>query len=307
MEEFMKKKIIILVSIIAFLLLIGGGIAAYYFSYLPMKKEAEEKLLDHEISKYVDNYCKLLEQQKFNEANIFLKNFRIFLKERESHTSLLAFYYSYSMENALWYMQKDYEKMKVIFPEMERLLKKIEKSKLSEDKILTAKWSYISDLKKFYYKNNEHKKAFVVIENFITTNGGERKLEEQELPILYAIYADKADCLLKLGEFEKCKKYIEKVISFTRQGNDLRQYHIALLHMAELYLNQEKPDVTLKYTQKAHEIYQSRRSYCYFAMAYYQQKKMEEAKKYYALAISCKKLPSVSDHSMKEFGKLLSE
>ena len=302
----MKKKIIILTSIFVFLVLVGGGIATYYLWYVP-EKIRKEKLLNYEISKYIDNYYDLLEQRKFNEANIFLKNFRIFLKERESHTSLLAFYYSYSMENALWYMQKDYEKMKVIFPEMERLLKKIEKSKLSEDKILTAKWSYISDLKKFYYKNNEHKKAFVAIENFITTNGGERKLEEQELPILYAIYADKADCLLKLGEFEKCKKYIEKVISFTRQGNDLRQYHIALLHMAELYLNQEKPDVALKYTQKAHEIYQSRRSYCYFAMAYYQQKKMEEAKKYYSLSVRCKKLPSVSDHSMKEFGKLLSE
>ncbi len=302
----MKKKIIILVSLIVFLVLVGGGITAYYFWYVP-EKIRKEKLLNYEITEYINNYYDLLEQRKFNEANIFLKNFRIFLKERESHTSLLAFYYSYSMENALWYMQKDYEKMKVIFPEMERLLKKIEKSKLSEDKILTAKWSYISDLKKFYYKNNEHKKAFVVIENFITTNGGERKLEEQELPILYAIYADKADCLLKLGEFEKCKKYIEKVISFTRQGNDLRQYHIALLHMAELYLNQEKPDVALKYTQKAHEIYQSRRSYCYFAMAYYQQKKMEEAKKYYSLSVRCKKLPSVSDNSMKEFGKLLSE
>ena len=77
--------------------------------------------------------------------------------------------------------------------------------------------------------------------------------------------------------------------------------------MAELYLNLEKPEDALKYTQKAHEIYQSRRSYCYFAMAYYQQKKMEEAKKYYSLSVRCKKLPSVSDHSMKEFGKLLSE
>ena len=124
----MKKKIIILGALIVFLVLVGGGIAAYYFSYLPMKKEAEEKLLDHKISKYIDNYYDLLEQRKYNEANIFLKNFRIFLKERESHTSLLAFYYSYSMENALWYMQKDYEKMKVIFPEMERLLKKIEKN-----------------------------------------------------------------------------------------------------------------------------------------------------------------------------------
>ena len=306
MEKFMKKKIIILVSSIVFLLLVGGGITAYYFWYVP-EKIRKEKLLNYEITEYINNYYDLLEQRKFNEANIFLKNFRIFLKERESHTSLLAFYYSYSMENALWYMQKDYEKMKVIFPEMERLLKKIEKSKLSEDKILTAKWSYISDLKKFYYKNNEHKKAFVVIENFITTNGGERKLEEQELPILYAIYADKADCLLKLGEFEKCKKYIEKAIALSIHSEDKRQYHIALLQMAELYLNWEKPDVALKYTQKAHEIYQSRRSYCYFAMAYYQQKKMEEAKKYYALAISCKKLPSVSDNSMKEFGKLLSE
>ena len=57
----MKKKIIILVSLIVFLVLVGGGITAYYFSYLPMKKEAEEKF-DRIMANYIDEFFALLEQ-----------------------------------------------------------------------------------------------------------------------------------------------------------------------------------------------------------------------------------------------------
>ena len=192
MEKFMKKKIIILVSSIVFLLLVGGGITAYYFWYVPMKKEAEEKF-DRIMANYIDEFFALLEQNKFIQAQELLKDYRSFLGRKKSDKRLHRYYCSYNMENSLWYIQKDYEKMKANFPEMERLLKKIEKSKLSEDEKLIVKWTFATDNYRYFYRNRAYKKAIDILENFTKESGGEIRLER--LDLLFSVYSYKADCL----------------------------------------------------------------------------------------------------------------
>ena len=297
-EKIMKKKIIILTSIFVFLSLVGGGIAAYYFSYLPMKKEAEEKLLDHEISKYIDNYYKLLEQQKFNEANIVLKNFRTFLKERESHTSLLAFYYSYIMENSLWYMQKNYEKMKANFPEMERYIKLFENKKYSSKELLFAKWCYLLDNCQYNYTNKNYKKALELLDDFVIKNGGEEGLKEKKMQILATIYEDKADILLKLGQTSECKRYLQKSLAITDKNI---QRHYLYLKMADLELKyNKKPDFSQahEYILMATEKYSSQKGYYFLAMIHLKMNRKEEAKRYYNLALSCKEKPLVNEEEL---------
>ena len=307
MEKIMKKKIIIFVSGIVFLSLVGGGIAAYYFSYLPMKKETNTSFYTI-VENYSKEYEKFVFQRKYHEALKVTENYRSFLIEKPGAVRAYLLFNAYFMENSVLHTLGKHQKIEENLRKMKRLLKTFKKNDYTEQQIMNAKLALVLSQIDFYHRNKEFSKALSHIKNFIAEYGSEEKIRENFTEdISYQIYVCMAKCLLKLEKFDKCKNYIEKVIALSTRSEDKRQYHIALLRMAELYLNWEKPEVALKYTQKAHEIYQSRRSYCYFAMAYYQQKKMEDAKKYYSLAIHCKKLPSVSDHSMKEFGKLLSE
>ena len=304
---FMKKKIIILVSGFVFLLLAGSGIAAYYLWYIPAQKKAK-KSFHTIVENYSKEYEKFVFQQKYHDALKVTEKYRSFLTEKPGAARAYLLFNAYFMENTVLHTLGKHHKMEENLREMKKLLKTFKKNDYTEQQIMNAKLTLVLSQTDFYHRNKEFSKALSGIENFMADYGPEEKIREN-LPkdISYQIYVCMAKCLLKLKKFDKCKKYIEKVIALSKYIEDKRHYHTALLRMAELYLLQEKPEEALKYTQKAHKIYQSRRSFCYFAMAYYQQKKMEEAKKYYALAISCKKLPSVSDNSMKEFGKLLSE
>ena len=77
-------------------------------------------------------------------------------------------------------------------------------------------------------------------------------------------------------------------------------------NLKKLFLIKNDPVNALEYIRKAHGLYQSRRSYCYFAVAYGQLGRKEEAKKYYLLAVACKKYPRVLDKNLVDLKKKLS-
>ena len=300
-EKIMKKKIIILTSIFVFLSLVGGGITAYYFSYLPMKKEAEEKF-DRIMANYIDEYFTLLEQNKFIEAQDLLKDYRSFLNIDKSDKQLLAYFYSFIMENSLWYMQKDYEKMKVNFPGMEQLLKKVENSKLSKKEILTAKWNFFTNKYEYFYYTKAYGKAIDIIESFIKDAGGEKKLEEMKFYLLFTIYSYKANCLQQLGKTQESIKYNQKALLVTE---DPAAQHRIYLNLATLEINRENIPVACKYTLKASEKSTSQKGYFCLALVHLKQGRKEEAKKYYSLALTCKKFPVVLEEDLTNLKKKL--
>ena len=297
----MKKKIIILVSSIVFLLLVGGGIAAYYFSYLPMKKETEEKFW--QISEnYVNEYYDLLEQSKFIETQKLLTKYRNFVCKKKSDKRLLAYFYSFIMENSLWYMQKDYEKMKVNFPKMEQLLKKVENSKLSKKEILTAKWNFFTNNYEYFYYTQAYGKAIDIIESFIKDAGGEKKLEEMKFYLLFTIYSYKANCLQQLGKTQESIKYNQKALLATE---DPAAQHRIYLNLATIEINRENIPVACKYTWKASEKSTSQKGYFCLALVHLKQGRKDEAKKYYSLALACRKFPVVLEEDFINLKKIL--
>ena len=297
----MKKKIIILVSSIVFLLLVGGGIAAYYFSYLPMKKETEEKFW--QISEnYVNEYYDLLEQSKFIETQKLLTKYRNFVCKKKSDKRLLAYFYSFIMENSLWYMQKDYEKMKVNFPKMEQLLKKVENSKLSKKEILTAKWNFFTNKYEYFYYTKAYGKAIDIIESFIKDAGGEKKLEEMKFYLLFTIYSYKANCLQQLGKTQESIKYNQKALLATE---DPAAQHRIYLNLATIEINRENIPVACKYTWKASEKSTSQKGYFCLALVHLKQGRKDEAKKYYSLALACRKFPVVLEEDFINLKKIL--
>ena len=300
MEEFMKKKIIILVSIIAFLLLIGGGIATYYLWYMPAQKKEAEKKFDHIIENYIDEFFALLEQNKFIQAQELLKDYRSFFGRKKSDKQLHRYYCSYNMENSLWYIQNDYEKMKANFPEMERLLKKIEKSKLSEDEKLIVKWTFATDNYRYFYRNRAYKKAIDILENFTKESGGEKRLERIDL--LFSVYSYKADCLLKLDKTEEGIKYKQKALLST---DDSRAQHVLYLDLATIEINRKNFSSACEYILKASKKYTSQKGYFCLALVHLKQGRKDEAKKYYSLALACRKFPVVLEEDFINLKKIL--
>ena len=302
MEEFMKKKIIILGALIVFLLLVGGGIVAYYFWYVP-EKIRKEKLLNYEISKYIDNYYDLLKQRKFNEASVVLKNFRTFLKKSESRTSLHAFYYSYPMENALWYMQKDYEKMKANFPEMERYIKLLENKKYSSYELLFVKWFYIWDKYRYNYENKNYTKALELLNDFINRNGGEDDLKKKAVRILVTVYHYRGNSLLKLGQIVESEQSLQKALVFA-ESPDIK--HEIYLKLAELELKyKDNIRKAYEYTLIANSILHSQRGYYFLALVHLKQNKINEAEKYYSLAAASKVYPIVDEKALTDLKQKL--
>lgn len=298
---FMKKKIIILTSIFVFLSLVGGGIAAYDLLYVPMKNEAEKKFW--QISEnYVNKYYDLLEQNKFIEAQKLLTKYRSFVCKKKSDKRLLAYFYSFIMENSLWYMQKDYEKMKVNFPEMEQLLKKVENSKLSKKEILTAKWNFFTNKYEYFYYTKAYGKAIDIIESFIKDAGGEKKLEEMKFYLLFTIYSYKANCLQQLGKTQESIKYNQKALLVTE---DPAAQHRIYLNLATIEINRENIPAACKYTWKASEKSTSQKGYFCLALVHLKQGRKDEAKKYYSLALACRKFPVVLEEDFINLKKIL--
>ena len=302
MENFMKKKIIILVSIIAFLLLIGGGIATYYLWYMPAQKKEAEKKFDHIIENYIDEFFALLEQNKFIQAQKLLTKYRSFVCKKKSDKRLLAYFYSFIMENSLWYMQKDYEKMKVNFPEMEQLLKKVENSKLSKKEILTAKWNFFTNKYEYFYYTKAYGKAIDIIESFIKDAGGEKKLEEMKFYLLFTIYSYKANCLQQLGKTQESIKYNQKALLVTE---DPVAQHMIYLDLATIEINRKNFSSACEYILKASKKHTSQKGYFCLALVHLKQGRKDEAKKYYSLALACRKFPVVLEEDFINLKKIL--
>ena len=298
----MKKRIILAVSVLVLLALAGGGV---YFYRLPAKMQEKEDFVAV-MDRYVSNYHDLLEEGKFEDASNLLKECRAFLMKKDwTMPVVYSLIMSYSLENTLWRMRKQYEKTLDNIREMERILSRYSELIRPEAQLLELKWCIARDRCEYYVCKKEYKKAYGILQTFIEANGGEAKLNEKSPQgVMYPLCGIMAECLMELDMPDKSEPYIRQTISCSEDGT--RDMHIALLRMAKLFLIKNDPVNALEYIRKAHGMYQSRRSYCYFAVAYGQLGKKEEAKKYYLLAVACKKYPRVLDKNLADLKKKLS-
>ena len=185
-------------------------------------------------------------------------------------------------------------------PPMERLLKKIEKSKLSEDEKLIVKWTFATDNYRYFYRNRAYKKAIDILENFTKESGGEKRLERIDL--LFSVYSYKADCLLKLDKTEEGIKYKQKALLST---DDSRAQHVLYLDLATIEINRKNFSSACEYILKASEKSTSQKGYFCLALVHLKQGRKEEAKKYYSLALTCKKFPVVLEEDLTNLKKKL--
>ena len=295
----MKKKIIILVSGFVFLLLVGGGFSVYYLWYIPAQKKAKKELYI-KLDYYTDTYYNLLEEGKFINAQELLKEYRNVLHKKKSDKRLL--FYFYIMENSLWYMQKDYEKLKANLSAIEMLLKKIDKSKLSAGELLSFQWALVEGTSEFHSLNNEHKKAIDVLENFINENGGVKRIKEKGFMLLHVFYSNIAKNNKKLGRKNIAEIYYNKAFEAT---DNMRNKHLFALSVAELYDPEKDFDKPMQYLLQAQQNDESQKCYYYLAVLHFRHGNKEEAKKYYSLAIGCKKFPHIDNANLKQLKKML--
>ena len=299
----MKKQIILAVSVLVLLALAGGGV---YFYRLPAKVRKEEDF-DAEMDRYMRNCYDLLEEEKFQQAQEILKEFRGHLAEKRISPRKHAYYHFYSlvMENFLWYAQKKYEKMNENFPEMERLLMIQESSGSPQEELLVAKWNFTAEKLRYWQGKNECGKELEVVEDFITKNGGEKQLERSQFPLLYFVYSSKADGLLKLGKAEEGVRYKKKALQVARES---RIRHMLYLDLAVLSIRKKDFEQAYGYLLQAHEQSHTSQKYYYcLAVVCRARGRIEEARKYYALSVASKVYPLVSKEDLAELKKKLWE
>ena len=297
----MKKRIILAVSVLVLLAIAGGGV---YWYRLPAKMQEEEDF-DAVMTRNVRRYRYLLDQHDLGKMLAFLKEWRSFVLQREqTPKTVYALFVLYPLENAQLRTYKQNEKTLDNIREMEKILSRHAEHKYSEARLLEMKLWIAQEKIEYCRCKGEHKKAYEILQTFITEHGGEAKLKETFSQSATCIFCGSmAACLMELGRLDESAPYIEEEICYS--AGEPQNQHCALLHMAELFLKKKEPEKAMEYIRKAHEMYQSRRSYGLFAMAFYQLGRKEEAKKYFSLAVACKKYPYISDNSLMEFKELL--
>ena len=87
--------------------------------------------------------------------------------------------------------------------------------------------------------------------------------------------------------------------------DNMRNKHLFALSVAELYDPEKDFDKPMQYLLQAQQNDESQKCYYYLAVLHFRHGNKEEAKKYYSLAIGCKKFPHIDNANLKQLKKML--